>query len=604
MSYPRLLVPVIDHQTPEMAFISDIDIALNRIHDVFANAFAEGKSKPEGFAAQKLQLFESFWDMLSTPVFSSLARLNTFYNELKESHSQHLQAFCSALDISFAALPDNKIQMFLQLINIHHVLIRQKFILSLFIPYENQVANLEREAEKSEREYMSANVLEIRRNLEYVTIQLSMIAEKLNSLNYPEHPVAHEKVQRLFRDERVNFILDCLETLPLTNAMNHTTDALHEAYARKDKPGIKRETQVIMSYIDRLQRIKRELDEMLSPQIHALELALAALPGLIQSLRQRYGNVDQEIVNKGLKLISSLRDGDPGSVNNNGYREMSVIAQKVREACQSQSVVNTIVGMATMGYWEQGWINAGSQTISSVDQLVVQTGRFISSYTRAADAQKSLTGMRAQIEELEKLQVQLTNAVQKIKQTNDACMAALVRIESILLVHLAATDDNLLRFLKSFFGRHWLKMLLGGAGAGGTSTLVAVLLALEPTKLGILIAAASVVGTGLGAGAGITQDQFSSKKHSDTPVHAESGRKSQGADVTDEELDEHLPLISHDRESRRENRLYSLLPEWLRRGSVWSRPSSLSSHALPVQDGGIDVLINNETSKRMYPPRA
>src|SRR5579885_2845039 len=428
MSYPRLLVPVIDHQTPEMAFISDIDIALNRIHDVFANAFAEGKSKPEGFAAQKLQLFESFWDMLSTPVFSSLARLNTFYNELKESHSQHLQAFCSALDISFAALPDNKIQMFLQLINIHHVLIRQKFILSLFIPYENQVANLEREAEKSEREYMSANVLEIRRNLEYVTIQLSMIAEKLNSLNYPEHPVAHEKVQRLFRDERV----------------------------------------------------KRELDEMLSPQIHALELALAALPGLIQSLRQRYGNVDQEIVNKGLKLISSLRDGDPGSVNNNGYREMSVIAQKVREACQSQSVVNTIVGMATMGYWEQGWINAGSQTISSVDQLVVQTGRFISSYTRAADAQKSLTGMRAQIEELEKLQVQLTNAVQKIKQTNDACMAALVRIESILLVHLAATDDNLLRFLKSFFGRHWLKMLLGGAGAGGTSTLVAVLLALEP----------------------------------------------------------------------------------------------------------------------------
>lgn len=574
MAGPRADLPVSEEQYQERLLINEINAALNKIHDIFADAFAEGKPKPVDFEAQKLHLFTSFWEMLSLPEFTSMKSLNDFYNDLKRTYLDHLQTFCVALEINYANISINKRNLFLQLVNLHHVLIKQKFILSALHQYHLNIDSVVRVAHVCQQKYVLVDLFGMKKNQAILTMQLSLMAAHLNALNYPEHKIECLKPQQATQGDAVEQVRRLLETLPSTDQINQATEVLQSAVKRKDKPSIQQASRAVMVYVEQMRSVKKQLNEMLALQ--PLELATESLAVNTQAIQQRFSHVDQSIINKGRELIAQLNgDDELLPTIHSGYREMNLMTQKIREVCQSQSTFESIVGIATMGFWEQGWRFAATQTGSLHDALVKHIDIFIASYSCIKEVDTAISGMRSQKDELERYQQEIAEAIRIAKTVRDDCMNALTRVENVLLMHVAIADDSYLNFLQSFLGRHWWKMLLGGVGGGGTSTLIAILLTLEPTKLGILIAGASLVGTGLGAGAGATQDHFSSRPPSEKTAIEKSG-KHEGQDlerqVLTEEEGELLPLIPHSRPQT--TIFYSWLPEWMKSGSLWSRGPS------------------------------
>lgn len=503
------------------------DHGLEELHQLFQNAFAEGIAKPTGMELKRVLLFEQFFNMLSLPEFTSLTQLDKYYTEFSESCPQHIEIFCQALEIPPDDISENKKTMLHAIVQLYHQISRLRFLVSSFgnhsqsAIFNDAISQIEQARDACQESLMRINFYQINEAFTSLEASLDMAAALLNANRYPESAIP---VRQAVSGDALEIGARALgfHTLPMTNVLNEHTGNLHYAEYSGDKTAAARLREELLSHQLQIASVRGDFHHFVMTRIGQVERMLAEIERVRQILMNRISdlafNPDMEAV---LVLLQEI------SGNSNGKNTCSQLrckAEYAAQCCQKQSVIEN----ATLGIWSKGWKTAASRLSEICGDLAGQAeaaaNKYAFSHLSVATVCDLKNSMEHSLSELEDFHEASKRRLETVLRLGRECEEAMTRVESILTGHLQAHDESMMRFLTTFMGRHWWKLAIGGAGGSGAGTTAALLLALDPTKIAILVIGTTVACASLGAGMGAAQDALHRRK--ETGDHSSESRLS------------------------------------------------------------------------------
>lgn len=499
-----------------------INKTLDEIKNLFADAFSEGKPKPEGLPYHHVALFLEIWKQLSrVGKFSDLQTLDNHYLQVEKNLEKTIHFYCYAANFNKDKISLATRNMFVHIIRLYHTFAKQLYQLSLFETgssreYAEKIESVNNALVSLQNNFTAFNNAEIENKLNSFELALRELVEKLNSLNYAQVEIGfNNDLKTKYPNHNVLAkIREQLNRLPTVQTLNETITHFHEA----EQSSRRRIYQVKLNeYIKLLQDIKTELTNIISQN-------LVECKNTLQKLSEGWAAASESLsdIEKGDHVLLSedfrtaLRmygyKSKSGEVIK-GYEEIKEVCTKTMAACKQQPGFS-------FSFKSNVWTLTEEKLHTLVSAESNKIEKFVFPYLKKADelttVEKGIKESRYKTRELDTLLAYTDSLITKAKKIPEQCCSVIADVQNKLAEHIDIHSS----FLKVFFTHHWLKMLLGSVGGSGVATAVGLLtVGLSPATLLVLIPAGALFGFGIGGSAGLASDQLHEKNKSAHDSH-------------------------------------------------------------------------------------
>lgn len=497
-------IPEFEFHPARIIFLK-INKALQELHVAFSFAFAEGKEKPLGMNFHRAVLFNQVWSELDVNVpFEDDKELSKYYANISANLEGNIDNYCYEAGLSRGQVSLDFYTMLQKIIQLYGLLAKYRFYLSPFgnadrpETFATKVAKLKAEntnLKKVMEELINVPAEDIIGSLE---LTLKTTFEKLQQSGYdPDFQLTSD------RPPSVQNVISSAVMTQLDRLV--TTDRMAES-SKKSAANAQAELKAIIVILEdvKIKLLAALKDEIINAEDKSKELTMrsSAFAAKLAYLTEAYHQLD---IFRHILLIKGEVKNAPNA--GEGYKKLRELAKQMIAECKKQDSARPGLNL-----WSNVWDVAIEKIQIHLGDILRQFEQFTSAYYVHLSV----------IKELNESIVQYREHLQKI---NDQTMrlvalcatAKQVSIKSYEAIHamqktLATRAETDLDFLKSFFNRHWVKMVLGGLGAGGTTAAIAMLaLALNPVSVSVVALAGTLFGSSIGGSAGLVIDRLKHK---------------------------------------------------------------------------------------------
>ncbi len=513
------------HINSPATLVEEIDSSLVKIHDAFRKAFCEGKEKPEKKEeAYKVTLFDDVWALLSHELkFQSLKELTTYYEGVLSSLEVYIDDFCvNKSNILKEDISENKRKMLLQIADVYYAMQRQRYILSKFKPgdeaevFNKHAADIKLACDQAEQAIQSVNAYEIKKMISTLNEIFSTIATTLNAQNYINRNFPFRKSDDVRADLLfLSPIVDALKQLPTSSKMVEVTRNFEQARRNRDQNEVEAHKLDIKLMQMDIRDVVNKLDRALSNVFNAYRRVIDELTESNRRVATKLMNINQYARLLDIYQLLQEMDGydERDDVIKKDYKQLLTdAAVKTQAACNMQSSAEKL----SFGFYAKGWKLAGIEVNSSLDMLAKKTDVFISEYADLKTMLQMIKRVKDQKKILEDLCETLRTKIGRGEEAWNECKVAINTIDNdVLESYVRVNDGDTVTYIKSFLLEHWWKMGIGGAGAsGGTTALAIFAFALNPVAVSVLAVAGGMGGIAVSGGVShLFKEYFNGKSH-------------------------------------------------------------------------------------------
>lgn len=493
--------------------INKIDTTLQKLHDVYAAAFAtSNKQSTTGATADIGGVFQSFWEMLrSYPEFSSLDQLDLMFENLRNNFEPHIDMFCDALKFPKSAISEDLKKPLKQFIELYCLLLRQRHILCHLDEADTPKSLHHKATEIGLAIEVSKHNIQMDNRLTFVRVEAELAtiifkqACKLGELSYLRSDVSVVAPSQVASslDEIISF-----DRLRSISQINTIIERLDLARSKNEEVNYAYEISALRAVIGEIIAVKNLVNAELASRFALFDVAA-------QQLNEQAAKIDEQINlirqhERYFQVINLL-------IAANNAEQMQAAVAQASAACQLQSTLRRLtkgfvaIDDITFGRITSAWHEADKYTTTAMNEIATDISRWLEQYEELTKNFDSVNNDRVEIESLQSRLTEQARVLQakKISMLNTQLIfdQAYDHVVSTLEEHVNIQFDSS-NSAFAYFKRHWWQGLVGGVAGGGGGTGLSFLLILDPTKLSLLITGGVVLGGSLGVGAGTVYDYF------------------------------------------------------------------------------------------------
>ena len=563
----------------------EINTSLQAIYTYLSKAFAEGKEKPEGEVAHRLNIFTEIWKSIDERALkaTSLTALDAIYHPIEDNINNYIRTYYRDFKITNEIFPESKKNFLVDAIKIHYALYRQRFLLLQFRSSDNpdeiarqveaaktKMSNISHKFnishfKKIEKEInafygITINILNALIRIKYTSPdQLKIMIEGQvqfdTSLLKEVNDEVSTQLKRLPVSDDLVKIYEALQAIANPSKKKNQTNQ-SKALVREDLLPVNPQEE-LTKVIELIAEVQDTLKEIISSHFHKLNEALESLTRQYNGIdKKNYLSLETKPLLTFFNHVLRINGYKDSAKEVKGFTELRDLAYSIAASARrvanptlkkNEGFLSNLPSLPFLGWKENEvkddvWIESTTQTekilMDLANKIEIFIKPYLSLYYEVRALQEKITSTEECLTKFDLKQSEIAAQLSKGEHVWSQSDAVFTNVQVLLLGHLEAQPESHTQYIKSFLQRHWGKISVGGTGGGGFTTLLCFLLSVNPWTIALLGTLGVFVGGSSAALTGAGMDQLSKKKEE----HSQGERKPLLDKQQDEKLQQSHPI--------------------------------------------------------------